>query len=41
MKRNSSSTVSELRATDLHISYPSLYQVSYDLMFSFLKLQYT
>ena len=41
MKANSSSRVSDLRATDLHISYPSLYQLSYDLMFSFLKLQYT
>jgi hypothetical protein len=41
MKANSSSRVSDLRATDLHISYPSLYQLGYDLMFSFLKLQYT
>ena len=28
-----------LRTTGLHISHPSLYQLSYDSMFNFLKLQ--
>jgi hypothetical protein len=39
MRRNSRYRVSSLRSTHLHISSPSLYQHSYNSMFSFLKLQ--
>jgi hypothetical protein len=40
MKLNNSYRVSNLRTTGLHISYPSLYQISYNSMFASLKLQY-
>jgi hypothetical protein len=40
MKQNSGFTVSNLRTTGLPISYPSLYQLSYNSMFAPLKLQY-
>jgi competence transcription factor ComK len=40
MKQNISSTVSNLRTTGLPMSYPSLYQLSYNSIIAFLKLQY-
>ena len=40
MRGKSRYRVSNLRTTRHHISYPSLYQVSHNSMFAFLKLQY-
>ena len=39
MEEKKGNQIPILRTTGLHISHPSLYQLSYDSMFNFLKLQ--